>query len=71
MSLSAVAHRTCFLLSLLSQTQYLCLTLQKKATREEHDCIPDEHYVQTLFSVSPVIDSIDLEVRTDIIIRDS
>lgn len=27
----------------------------------EHDCIPDEHYVQTLFSVRLVIVDIDLQ----------
>jgi len=30
---------------------YLCLTFQKGAALQEHDCIPDEHYVQTLFSI--------------------
>ncbi|GJN17990.1 hypothetical protein PR202_gb05101 [Eleusine coracana subsp. coracana] len=34
----------------------------KKASREEHDCIPDEHYVQTLFSIKGLED--ELERRT-------
>ncbi|XP_074582533.1 glycosyltransferase BC10-like [Curcuma longa] len=34
----------------------------KKATKKEHDCIPDEHYVQTLFSMSQLDD--ELERRT-------
>lgn len=25
--------------------------VQKEAAQKEHDCIPDEHYVQTLLSV--------------------
>ncbi|XP_062218536.1 glycosyltransferase BC10-like isoform X2 [Phragmites australis] len=35
---------------------------QKRAAREEHDCIPDEHYVQTLFSIKGLED--ELERRT-------
>ncbi|KAG6490412.1 hypothetical protein ZIOFF_051708 [Zingiber officinale] len=34
----------------------------KEATKKEHDCIPDEHYVQTLFSMSQLDD--ELERRT-------
>jgi len=44
---------------------YLCLTFQKGAALQEHDCIPDEHYVQTLFSVSLIITSINLKIGTD------
>jgi hypothetical protein len=45
-----------------------CLSFQKGVAQQEHDCIPDEHYVQTLFSVSFVVTSIDLKVGTVIII---
>jgi hypothetical protein len=35
---------------------------QKGAALQEHDCIPDEHYVQTLFSIKGLED--ELERRT-------
>nr|CAB3473977.1 unnamed protein product [Digitaria exilis] len=41
---------------------YVCINFQKGAAVQEHDCIPDEHYVQTLFSIKGFDD--ELERRT-------
>ncbi|XP_066309463.1 glycosyltransferase BC10-like isoform X2 [Miscanthus floridulus] len=45
----------------------LGLTFQRKqkgVTQQEHDCIPDEHYVQTLFSIKGLEDELDRRTLT-------